>query len=206
MFNEIIKGRTYLVAEYLAQGNPANSADRKGVTLIRWCAFYGDVDAVNTLVEAGESLQALGENLDLNGAVFHAYPDLCTYLVEQGANVNYALPTTGETALHSALCKHSTPEFETIIEFLLQQGADPNAKTTPGIETGSFMRDVRTRGETPLHRAAAFASNRCIDMLLKAGALKDIADVNGDSPLSWASWYLRPRSILAKLCYGDYKV
>ncbi|MCY3006233.1 MAG: ankyrin repeat domain-containing protein [Planctomycetota bacterium] len=67
------------------------------------------------------------------------------------------------------------------------------------------MRDVRTRGETPLHRAAAFGSEQSIQMLLDAGALLDAKDIHGDSPLTWASWHLRPRSILQLLCYGEYR-
>ncbi len=43
-------------------------------------------------------------------------------------------------------------------------------------------------------------------MLLKAGAVIDAKDMNGDSPLSWASWHLRPDSILKKLCYGEFKI
>ena len=30
--------------------------------------------------------------------------------------------------------------------------------------------------------------------------------MNGDSPLGWASWYLRPDSILRKLSYGDFQI
>ena len=30
--------------------------------------------------------------------------------------------------------------------------------------------------------------------------------MNGDSPLTWASWYLRPAPILRKLCYGDFHI
>ena len=70
--------------------------------------------------------------------------------------------------------------------------------------TNHFMRDIRTRGETPLHRAAAFGTEATIQMLLDAGARTDARDMNGDSPLTWASWHLRPRSILRKLCYGDF--
>ena len=29
---------------------------------------------------------------------------------------------------------------------------------------------------------------------------------NGDSPLSWASWYARPDSILRRLCYGTFTI
>ncbi len=89
---------------------------------------------------------------------------------------------------------------------LLKAGADANRATKAGIETGAFMRDCRTKGETPLHRAAAFASEETIQLLLDAGAKKDAKDVNGDSPLGWASWYLRPDSILRMLCYGNFNI
>jgi len=84
--------------------------------------------------------------------------------------------------------------------------ADPNRATKPSVETGAFMRDCRTRAETPLHRAAAFASEDTIQLLLDAGAKVDAKDRNGDSPLTWASWSLRPDSILGKLCYGSFSV
>ena len=89
---------------------------------------------------------------------------------------------------------------------LLARGADPNRTTIPGVETGGFMRDCRTRGETPLHRAAAFGDGEAIDILIGAGAKVDVRDSNGDSPLTWASWHLRPASILRKLCFGPYRV
>ena len=66
------------------------------------------------------------------------------------------------------------------------------------------MRDCRTKGETPLHRAAAFGTEATIQMLLDAGARLDAKDMNGDSPLGWASWYARPRAIIRKLCYGKF--
>jgi len=30
--------------------------------------------------------------------------------------------------------------------------------------------------------------------------------MNGDSPLTWASWHLRPGSILKKLCFGEFSI
>jgi hypothetical protein len=68
------------------------------------------------------------------------------------------------------------------------------------------MRDCRTKGETPLHRAAAFGTAKTIQMLLDAGAVVDARDANGESPLSWASWHLRPAAILAKLCFGKHRI
>ena len=68
------------------------------------------------------------------------------------------------------------------------------------------MRDCRTKGETPLHRAAAFAPESTIRLLLDAGARKDAKDMNGDSPLSWASWHTRPDAVLRLLCYDDFHI
>lgn len=206
MFKKIARGRTDLVTEFLKQGNAATSVDDNGVSLIKWCAYYGDIAAIKALLLAGEVLESLGANFDLNGAVFHGYPELSQFLIDHGADVNFPLENTGETPLHSALCKHSNEELEVIIDLLLKNGADPNLRTHPGIETNSFMRDCRTKQESALHRAAAFGSEQVIDSLLEAGALKELKDMNGDTPLSWASWYLRPRSILAKLCFGNYRV
>jgi len=68
------------------------------------------------------------------------------------------------------------------------------------------MRDVRTKGETPLHRAAAYANERIIEFLIKNGADKQAVDAYGNTPLSWASDHLRPGTILALLAYGDHYI
>jgi ankyrin repeat protein len=203
VLDKIVDGRTDLVFEYLAQGHAANSEDLNGVSLIKWCAYYGDVSAIKYLLAKGESPSALtGE---LNAAAFHAHWRLCQFLIEAGQDVNQALPDTGETPLHGALSKGSLAH-DRVVKILLANGANPNSATKPGIETGAFMRDCRTRGETPLHRAAAFGSAESIQLLLDAGALKEAKDVNGDSPLAWASWHLRPDAILRQLCYGNFSI
>jgi hypothetical protein len=92
------------------------------------------------------------------------------------------------------------------VRVLVAAGADPNRATKPGVETGAFMRDCRTKGEAPLHRAAAFADVDTIELLLDAGATIDAKDMNGDTPLGWASWYARPDAVLRKLCYEGFHV
>lgn len=207
MLERIADGRTDLVFDYIAQGNPATTRDKNGVSLIRLCAYYGDVSAIRFLLSHGESLESLTPNFDLNGAAFHGHWRLCEFLIESGADVNYASPDTGETALHSALCSDArSAAAHLVVKVLLSHGSDPNHKTLPSRETGGFMRDCRTRGETPLHRAAAFGDEETIDLLLKAGAAVDAKDMNGDSPLTWASWYLRPTQVLLKLCYGEFRI
>jgi ankyrin repeat protein len=206
VLDRIVDGRTDLVFDYLAQGHAADSTDGQGVSLLKWCAYYGDVSAIRYLVARGAVLASLGENLELSTASFHGHWQLCQFLIESGADVNHADPDTGETALHSALCTTNRLAHDLVINVLLAAGADPNCATKPAKPTGSFMRDCRTKAETPLHRAAAFGTPETIQLLLDAGARTDARDMNGDSPLSWASWYARPDSVLRKLCYGDFAI
>ena len=56
MINRIIDGRTDLVFDYLALGNPSDAKDTRGVSLIEWCAHYGDVSAMRFLLANGDSL------------------------------------------------------------------------------------------------------------------------------------------------------
>ncbi len=205
ILERISDGETYLVFDYVDAGHSADTEDGGGVSLIKWCAYHGDVSAIRFLLRNGESLHSLGDNFDLNGAAFHGYPRLCQFLIEQGADVNKPLSDTGETPLHSSLCKADRNNLDHVLQRLLANGANPNCVTRPSVKTGAFMRDVRTRAETPLHRAAAFGNEETIQMLLDAGAQVDAKDMNGDSPLTWASWHLRPRAILRMLCYGKYR-
>ncbi len=206
MLSKITDGRTDLVFDFVNAGHPATTTDARGVSLIKWCAYYGDVSAIKLLLANGETLASLGENFDLNGAAFHGHWRLCQFLIEQGADVNHAMPVTAETPLHAALCKPNMPTFDLVVELLIAHGANPNSVTNKSAATGSFMRDCRTKGETPLHRAAAFGSEVAIQLLIDAGAAVDAKDMNGDSPLSWASWHHRPPHVLAKLCYGDHQI
>jgi len=206
ILSQITDGRTDLVFDYVSAGRSARSTDKGGTALIKWCAYYGDVSAIRFLLANGESLRSLGDNFDLNGAAFHGHWRLCQFLIEHGADVNKALPDTGETPLHAALCTADRLAHDLVIKVLLRNGANPNCVTKPSVETGGFMRDCRTKAETPLHRAAAFGTEETIQMLLDARASIKAKDMNGDSPLTWASWYLRPDSILRMLCYGEFHI
>jgi len=206
ILKRIADGRTDLVFQSLSEGHSARSTDHAGTPLIQWCAHHGDVSAIRFLLAEGESLATLGPNLGLHGAAFHGYWKLCQFLIENGADVNQPAPDTGETPLHAALCKANRPAYDLVLTILLENGANPNCVTKPNCETDCFMRDCRTKAETPLHRAAAFGTEQAIQLLLDAGAVVDAKDMNGDSPLTWASWHLRPAAILRKLCYGEFRI
>jgi len=205
MLERIAEGRTDLVFDYVKKGHPPTSKTSDGSSLMQWCAYYGDASAIKFLLEKGETLGSLGQDMGINAAAFHGHWRLCQFLIESGANVNSRETDTGETPLHAALSSHRVPQHW-VVQVLLAGGADPNIATNPSAESGAFMRDVRTRGETPLHRAAAFASADTIQLLLDNGAKIDAKDANGDSPLTWASWHLRPDSVLRKLLYDGFSI
>lgn len=206
LLSEFADGRTDLVYQLLAQGHSLGTVDENGVSLMQWCAYYGDVSAMKFLLSQGATLDSLGQNLGLNAASFHGHWRLCKFLLEQGADVDEQDASSGEAPLHNALCNTDRMAYDRVLKVLLFHGANPNVATKNGVETGGFMRDCRTKGETPLHRAAAFGNEDTIKLLLDAGAKIDATDANGDTPLSWASWYSRPTPILRMLCYGNFRI
>lgn len=205
ILDDIAAGRTDAVFDFLAERGSA-TATHEGVPLISHCAYYGDVSAIKFLLTQGATLNPLGVNLGLQAACFHGHWRLSKFLIEQGADPNHAEAGTGETPLHSALCTPERLAHNLVLKVLLAAKANPNIATNPDVETGAFMRDCRTKGETPLHRAAAFGDEEAIQLLLDAGARLDVKDMHCDTPLSWASWYGRSTPILRLLCYGEFRV
>ena len=128
-------------------------------------------------------------------------------LLGGGADPNAVVERTGETPLHSSLARSgedvSAADRHAVVKLLIERGADPNRRTIPGVETLAFWRDVRTRGETSLHRAAAYAAEETVRLLLAAGAVKTVRDANGDSPQSWASWHWRSKRLIDLLDPGE---
>lgn len=202
--SRIADGRTDLVFDWIVEDGDAG-AKADGKSLIQWCAYYGDVSAIRHLLAHGETLDSLGADKGLMAAAFHSHWRLCQYLVEQGADANHVDPETGETPLHAATSANRAAT-DLVVQVLLDAGANPNCATLKDRETGSFMRDVRTKSETPLHRAAAFCGGDVIRMLIAAGAVIDSRDQNGDTPLSLASWHRRSRPVLRLLCFPPHRI
>ena len=135
----------------------------------------------------------------LAGLAYLKARDCGRMLLEAGADPNRGRDASLESPLHHALAGTGTKHEVDVIRLLLDAGADPNMRTRVGVESFNFWRDVRTRGETPLHRAAAYASLETIELMLSRGADPVLRDDNGDSPLGWASWHRRPREIIEQL-------
>jgi len=203
----IAAGRTDLVAVLIDQPGWEAELGAGSVNALQWCVYYGDVTAMRVLVRAGARIEQLVDlDLELGNAAFFGHWKVCDFLIDLGADPDAVIAETGERPLHNALAKAGRPYYLYVIRLLVEHGADINARTVPGIETGAFMRDVRTCGETPLHRAAAYADAETIRYLIENGAERTARDANGESPLSWASRHLRPGEILELLAFSEHRI
>jgi ankyrin repeat protein len=206
ILDHIQRGRTDLVFELLRLPNWQQAVAAGPVNALQWFVYYNDVTALRAVLEAGGELDCMDLDAELGNAAFFGHWKVCDLLVEHGADVNSAAPDTEETPLHSALTKAGRPHYFYVVRLLVEHGADVNARTIAGRETGAFMRDVRTKRETPLHRAAAYADEQTISYLIEHGADRQVRDANGDSPLTWASEHLRPGAILHLLQFGEHRI
>jgi ankyrin repeat protein len=202
----ISRGRTDFIIELIKLKDWKKILNEGVVKPLQWLVYYNDTTALKMVMDAGDDLSGIDLNNELGNAAFFGHWKVCDFLINHGADVNALVPGTNETPLHSALSKAGRPYYFYVVKLLVERGADVNACTIAGKETGAFMRDVRTKGETPLHRAAAYADAATIRFLIDHGADKTAKDANGDSPLTWASEHLRPGEILSLLAYDEFRI
>ena len=124
-------------------------------------------------------MQAEGSPLMM--CAYCGFTELAQVLLENGAEVDLAVPEGGETALHMASV---TGKLE-VAKLLVEAGADVNRVTNSDRVTSMF-RD-RLWGETPLHLAAKSGRAAMIEYLLKAGADKNMETTQKKTPLDYAS-------------------
>jgi ankyrin repeat protein len=195
---------------------------------LKRAAFGGDLDKVRSLVESGTDVNATDEygsgtllsfhpsitayllskgadpNIQRNENGASVLAGLCyvnkvecaKLLLEHGADPNRGRDESREAPLHHALAGGADME---LIKLLIDHGANVNVKTKPAVFSYNFFGDTPTRGETPLHRAAAYASTEIVEILLTAGADRSIQDVDGYSPHSWAGWHRRSKELVELL-------
>jgi ankyrin repeat protein len=120
------------VAERLradATGVTARTDD--GFTALHLAAFFGTVEAVRVLLDAGADPCAVAGNAmmvtPLHSAVAHRDAHIVGALLEAGAPVN-AKQAGGYTALHAAAL-HGRDD---LVQLLLDHGADPELATDEG--------------------------------------------------------------------------
>ena len=139
---------------------------KKAEMIMKECEFeHPNVYLIRDLVAMGADLDWYNESLGspLRSAVVYGKLEVCKILLEAGA-------TLDSTLLHISIFRLNL----SILKFLLDAGADPNA--------------LNHNEETPLHSAARFTRNtEVFRMLLEAGADPNVKDGFTLTPLHHAA-------------------
>lgn len=177
-----------------------------GFTPLAYAAREGCVECARLLVEAGADIDRGDiENVTpLNLAIMNLRFDTAKYLIEAGANVN-KWSLRGENPVYSAVDMNTLPhggypdrptldehDALDVLALLLDAGANPNLqmKLRP---TYRHLKDDRGAdrmldiGATPLLRAAKGHDIAAIELLVKHGALLELPNRDGTTPLMAAA-------------------
>lgn len=173
-----------------------------GFTPLLYAARQGCLECAQHLVAAGAEIDLADPDgvTPLLSALLNAHFDTAKYLLEAGANVN-KWDFWGRTPLYAAVDFNTLPHGGrpdrpslddttalAMIDLLLAAGANPNAqlKLFPPYRSlrmdrgADAMLDI---GTTPLLRAARGADVAAIERLVAAGALLDLPQREGLTPL-----------------------
>ncbi|HEV8595421.1 MAG TPA: ankyrin repeat domain-containing protein [Thermoplasmata archaeon] len=136
-------------------------------------ALAGDLKRVKELVEKDPKLANDASSPDgfppLGLAAFMGRADVVAFLLANGADLNFAAPGLGFTALTGAV-NSSHPE---VVKILVKAGADPNYLYEEG--AASVMATAAANGNVEIVRT-----------LLDAGADPNVPTKDGKTPLAWA--------------------
>ncbi len=173
-----------------------------GFTPLLYAARQGCADCAKTLLDAGAKVDLTDPDgvTPLLSSLLNAHFDTAKLLLERGANPN-KWDWWGRTPLYSAVDYNTVPHGGRpdrpslddttaldIIDMLLAAGANPNAqlKLFPPYRSLRMDRGADTIldiGTTPLLRAARAADLPAIERLVARGALLDLPQVSGITPL-----------------------
>jgi uncharacterized protein len=176
--------------------------NKGGFSALLYAARQGCTACVPILVKAGADLNATDPDRvsSLNLALINLHFETAAALIEAGADVNQ-WDLFGRAPLYNAIDLHTLPTGGRpdipsedrltgydIAKLLLERGANPNMqlKMRPPYRNAIFDRgadNVLATGATPLHRAARAADNASVRLLLEHGALVDLPNARGHTPL-----------------------
>lgn len=202
MHYAVIDGDVQMVAFLKERGCRFDVRDDEGKTPFHYAVEHGWEEVLDYLFDKKNELSI---PMDL---LYHAAAkgksDIIKRLVEeQGFSVNASKSLTGDPAIFGAIREGNFETFATLASY----GIDPNAmskdKTTAlylAARSGkhqfvSFLAnngaslEVKVKGRTPLHIAAAYGHLECIQELLLAGADPKNIDGKGNTAKKLAETY-----------------
>ena len=177
-----------------------------GLTALIYAAREGCLGCVKSLVEGGADLNMTDRDggTPLLMSLLNGHFDIGAYLIEKGANVN-KWDWYGQTPLYAAVDLNTVPHGGRpdrpsldqttglqVIKMLLDAGANPNAQLklaqpyrAVGPDRGAD--GMLTIGSTPLLRAAKAFDVPAISLLLERGALINLPNNAGYTPVMAAA-------------------
>lgn len=173
-----------------------------GFTPLLYATREGCLECVRRLLAAGAAIDQPDPDgvTPLLSALLNAHFDTAKLLVESGANVN-KWDWWGRSPLYAAIDYNTLPHGGRpdrpsldrtspleMAELLLDRGANPNLQLKLFPPYRSLRMDrgadgILTIGSTPLLRAARGADVAAIELLLARGALVDLPQADGITPL-----------------------
>lgn len=180
--------------------------NKGGFSPLLYAARQGCTECVRVLADAGADLDATDPDRvsALNLALINLHFETAAALIEAGADVN-SWDLFGRAPLYNALDLHTLPiggrpdiPSEDVLSgydiavMLLERGANPNMqlKLRPPYRNAIFDRgsdNPLSQGATPLSRAARAADIASVKLLLEYGALVDLPNGKGHTPLMLVS-------------------
>jgi ankyrin repeat protein len=173
-----------------------------GFTPLLYASRQGCLECARKLVAAGAAVNGTDPDgiTPLLSALLNAHFDTAQFLLESGGNVN-KWDWWGRTPLYAAVDFNTVPHGGrpdrpslddttslAMIELLLRAGANPNAQLKLFPPYRSLRMDrgadaIIDIGTTPLLRAARSGDTAVMKLLLEHGALVDLPQVSGATPL-----------------------
>ncbi|RDD37563.1 Transient receptor potential cation channel subfamily A member 1-like protein [Trichoplax sp. H2] len=217
-----VRGNQYAVQCLLSvEGCQHEIPDKQLMTPLHMSTSNGRLEVTITLLERGVNILCRDdeEATPLHGACMEGHLDIVKALVNYAKtgrhgyyelkDVLNATDTDNCTPLHYA----TENSHASVVAFLLENGADVNAKKSNGktslhlaavrsleivkllLRYGAKVNVKNTKSQTPLHRAAGFNRPQIVEYLIQKGARIEARDCDFFTPLLSAAAYGRVDSV-----------
>jgi ankyrin repeat protein len=173
-----------------------------GLTALLYAARNGCFGCIEPLLKGGADVDLPNPDgmTPLMMAIDNSHFDIARYLLDHRANP-HTWDWWGRTALYAAVNMRSGPDSNPgpresasleLIRELLKAGVNPNRQLhflqpSRNGNSGRFKDDLLNTGATPLLRAAQSFDNDVVALLLQHGALVDLPNAMGVTPLMAAA-------------------